>query len=705
MINLGDEFPSNSTSPNTNYPYGGARDVTIPGDNTGTPFKANLYNDVLGLQQFLMNESNIVPDGNSDNAVNSQQFESFWKILNARTFTHNMNTDADYTLTASDNLKQRIVITDTSPILTTNRNIVVDTVQRRFIVRNETLQDLTFKTLSGTGIKISPNKEEELYCNGINVIFLAIFNTNKVFTVDTIEDMLLLSAINDDAVIVKDLNRGGTFIYDATQSAVNNGGTIFDGWVRQYSGAIKLRWFGVEGDGLIADSLIIKNVLGLFDSIEGHYGDIYNIGEITGDTAFVTRTTPIHIDWKGAKIQCTEEVGVFTGTSFLKLEDCNGSMINYEFEDTSFAFGNASRGVAPVVIKNINANTSNYTFGNFNIIKGQSLLTCFSDNPETARASNINFVGYCNGVDCYYGLNLAKNGDNFTGSYSVEKFNRLIFVYDVKNVKAVCNGIEGQPSSANVLISHSGGNIPTENINAIIRIQELGGPISIMSQTSALGGGTYRNVNLDLSIKELGVNMSGYPYLCHIGAYDVSGIYSSGTIEASGIKLSGTLPEIDNKVSLEITTDSPNYGLLDISELSDDTIKSKGAYIKGNNGIYVHEDNIDLSSYVKTYDITKAFTSNINLTVSFEILVKTRKDTSTFAQDTCIAKYACLGYISSSGGVAIVKVSQIYKYFTTTSPTITITNSATLGNIDITISGYPSTTTAGVYVSIDNVNY
>lgn len=47
--------------------------------------------------------------------------------------------------------------------------------------------------------------------------------------------------------------RSGDFIYDATQSAVNNSGTIFNGWVRQYSGGVYVEWFGAVGDGITDD--------------------------------------------------------------------------------------------------------------------------------------------------------------------------------------------------------------------------------------------------------------------------------------------------------------------------------------------------------------------------------------------------------------------------------------------------------------------
>lgn len=98
-----------------------------------------------------------------------------------------------------------------------------------------------------------------------------IVETDDAFVVETVEE---LSAIIEGykVAIVKDLNRGGTFIWSATGTA--NGGTVFAGvsgyWNRQYSGAVNVKWFGaVAGDYTKPiTQVMLDNINGtiLFDS-------------------------------------------------------------------------------------------------------------------------------------------------------------------------------------------------------------------------------------------------------------------------------------------------------------------------------------------------------------------------------------------------------------------------------------------------------
>lgn len=95
-------------------------------------------------------------------------------------------------------------------------------------------------------------------------------------TTKTIDSLLMSSASNGDTVIVKDSNRGGTFVYDDTQSAVNNGGTVFDGWVRQFSGAVNVKWFGAVGDGVTDDTSAIQAAANLITN-KTHIIDLANL--------------------------------------------------------------------------------------------------------------------------------------------------------------------------------------------------------------------------------------------------------------------------------------------------------------------------------------------------------------------------------------------------------------------------------------------
>lgn len=76
----------------------------------------------------------------------------------------------------------------------------------------------------------------------------------QIITVNTISDLATIDTTKIKATFVGGyytLNDGGGgfFSYDPTKSTINNGGTIIGGWVRQYSGAINVKWFGAKTDG------------------------------------------------------------------------------------------------------------------------------------------------------------------------------------------------------------------------------------------------------------------------------------------------------------------------------------------------------------------------------------------------------------------------------------------------------------------------
>jgi len=74
-------FTGKIAAASTDYPLGSARNVTTPGDGTGTPFLADLVNDIFGFQQALLAEAGITPSESPDTAVASQYLGSLRALL------------------------------------------------------------------------------------------------------------------------------------------------------------------------------------------------------------------------------------------------------------------------------------------------------------------------------------------------------------------------------------------------------------------------------------------------------------------------------------------------------------------------------------------------------------------------------------------------------------------------------------------------
>ena len=104
--------------------------------------------------------------------VNLTDYNEKSKLWDAQTNTHDFTTDADYTLTSAQNAYGRIILTDTGVVLTAARSIITDDIEKSLIVQNNTLQDITVKTLLGTGILILPGQAKQLHNDATNIINL-----------------------------------------------------------------------------------------------------------------------------------------------------------------------------------------------------------------------------------------------------------------------------------------------------------------------------------------------------------------------------------------------------------------------------------------------------------------------------------------------------------------------------------------------------
>lgn len=86
---------------------------------------------------------------------------------------HNMAGDADYSLTAGQQRNIILAITDTSPVLTAARNIIVPTENRIWWFENLTAQNLVVKTAAGSGVTVPSGNRALLASNGTNVVALS----------------------------------------------------------------------------------------------------------------------------------------------------------------------------------------------------------------------------------------------------------------------------------------------------------------------------------------------------------------------------------------------------------------------------------------------------------------------------------------------------------------------------------------------------
>lgn len=97
-INPSSRYPGKIRSADSAYPYGSARNVTVPGDGTGTPWDENLINDMWGMFQKLLQTAGIAPSGNPDTVQASQYFDALRGVAGSSRRIVTANT----TLTAYD---------------------------------------------------------------------------------------------------------------------------------------------------------------------------------------------------------------------------------------------------------------------------------------------------------------------------------------------------------------------------------------------------------------------------------------------------------------------------------------------------------------------------------------------------------------------------------------------------------------------------
>ncbi len=382
----------------------------------------------------------------------------------------------------------------------------------------------------------------------------------------------------------------------------------------------------------------------------------YDFGAVTGNNAILRFTREVNIDFGGALLKVQgDNSGAFTSNTFITLQNTGGTFKNYKFVDENFTFAGPSRGVIPFLIYNSNQNSRGYVFENFEIIKGQSIITASSDNPLTARASHIRFIGKAVAQEVYYGINLANNGDDFEGSYVINDFFRAFFVYGTDGCKASYVANLGQPSSAAMLVSGTGSSAPkTQNyeINAVYKA--LNGAIKIAGQGASPDTSVYENIKISVNVASVGANKNTDELLT-LG----EGGLGDGTYSLSGLSLSYNGDVAFSSV-IGVSQRSPNIDLVRINTNGSRQIGGLSNQIKrvtfGDGVIYTWLGSLSASSILIKYeDLAQGRQGPAILAAELRFALFNNFD---FAGQRCVyARYLVTGYVTSGGVMATTSVT------------------------------------------------
>lgn len=78
---LNERYPNRVYAPSNEYPRGSFKNRTAPTSDDGTYLEEDWKNDERAFQEAILHNSGIVPNGNVDNALNSQVYEGLMKIV------------------------------------------------------------------------------------------------------------------------------------------------------------------------------------------------------------------------------------------------------------------------------------------------------------------------------------------------------------------------------------------------------------------------------------------------------------------------------------------------------------------------------------------------------------------------------------------------------------------------------------------------
>lgn len=254
--------------------------------------------------------------------------------------------------------------------------------------------------------------------------------TDLIYSADNIEELLSmdvsLETVNVKGYYAENDGGGDIFNYDVSQAATNNGGTIIDGWVRQYNDSIKVEWFGIKGDGTTDNTSLYSSMIsGLNEGtmIEWDGSKSYK-GDFVSDKSFILKgndTTIIPVGTNAIKFE-----GAIGGYTALSAAPAYG--------DTSLSGTSGLTGDTYIALYSGTLRPSDSAAVNYEIVKSRSDGTLYdkvysNQNGGThtyavlTELSGVNIDGFnieastlsATGVFCRYVANISVSNIKMTG--------------------------------------------------------------------------------------------------------------------------------------------------------------------------------------------------------------------------------------------------------------------------------------------------
>lgn len=120
MLKINEKFSPRANPPDSNYPYGSIKNESAPGAKDGTPLDADWGNDYAGFDAALLDEADIVANGNADTVVASQRLDALKQVSKFQAIAPSLN------------------VPSSAVIKSTNTTQVLDNVQYIYDMSNET---------------------------------------------------------------------------------------------------------------------------------------------------------------------------------------------------------------------------------------------------------------------------------------------------------------------------------------------------------------------------------------------------------------------------------------------------------------------------------------------------------------------------------------------------------------------------------------